>query len=81
VKVPFYDGEAHNVPARMVDYQRAAFAASTDFKVGEAIRYLEQKNIQVEVEIRECPDRRSAKDRQDQMIAKHRSEGTPLLNC
>jgi len=38
----FYVGQTHRFLGRMEDYRRAAFAASTDFKVGETIRYLRE---------------------------------------
>jgi len=39
-EAPFYVGQTHRLSERVGDYCTADFAASTDFRVGEAIRYL-----------------------------------------
>ena len=77
---PFYVGETGSFIGRMSDYLRATFAAATDFKVGEAIRYLAQNNIRVKVGYQECPDRKSARAKESEFIARLRKEGVPLLN-
>ena len=42
--VPFYVGQTERLKGRMCDYQSAQFAACTDFRVGEAIRYLKHEH-------------------------------------
>lgn len=45
--VPFYVGESARGIGRFGDYVSAQFTASTDFKVGEAIRYLRSLRLVV----------------------------------
>ena len=42
-QLPFYAGQTKRLAARMGDYESAQFAASTDFRVGEAIRFFAQE--------------------------------------
>jgi hypothetical protein len=77
---PFYVGETESFTGRMADYLRGTFAAATDFKVGEAIRYLEQHVLRIRVGYQEHPDRPTARAREDEFIVCLRSEGIPLLN-
>ena len=42
-QLPFYVGQTKRFAARMGDYVSAQFAASTDFRVGEAIRFFSQE--------------------------------------
>jgi hypothetical protein len=46
-RIPFYVGQTKRFLSRMDDYYWAQFPASTDFKVGEAIRYLKAKGYPV----------------------------------
>jgi hypothetical protein len=64
----------------MSDYLRASFGAATDFKVGEAVRYLAQNGIRVRVGCQEHPDRRCARAKESELIERLNSEGIPLLN-
>ena len=41
IEIPFYIGESSRGIGRFYDYLMAQFAASTDFKVGEAIRHFQ----------------------------------------
>ncbi|MGD0970952.1 MAG: hypothetical protein ABSA04_06050 [Desulfobaccales bacterium] len=43
VHIPFYVGETGRFLVRVSDYMSANFKAQTDFKVGEAIRYIQEK--------------------------------------
>lgn len=45
--VPFYVGQTRRLNGRLDDYYWAMFSASTDFRVGEAIRYLASKGYRV----------------------------------
>jgi hypothetical protein len=77
---PFYNGETERFPSRMDDYRQGAFKAPTDFKVGEAIRRLEEKGMKVKVECQEHPDRKSALQAQARMTKELRDKGVPMLN-
>lgn len=55
--VPFYVGQTDRLRERMSDYQNAQFAASTDFRVGEAIRYLrDQRSLRIVVRYKKSKD-------------------------
>ena len=45
--VPFYVGESSRHVGRFGDYMSANFTASTDFKVGEAVKYLQKSRFRV----------------------------------
>jgi hypothetical protein len=77
---PFYVGETASFIGRMTDYLRGTFAAATDFKVGEAVRYFIQNDIRVRVGYQEHPDRPSARAKEGELIARLRDDGIPLLN-
>jgi len=81
IERPFYIGETDSFSSRMGDYLRANFKAPTDFKVGEAIRYLmAHENIRIRVGFQECDDRQSARIQQNQIIETLRKEGVRLMN-
>ena len=44
---PFYVGQTGRFSGRMTDYGIAAFAAATDFKVGEAIKHLRKNGMKI----------------------------------
>ncbi len=46
-EVPFYVGQTTRIWGRMDDYYWAMFTASTDFRVGEAVRHLSAKGCRV----------------------------------
>ena len=77
-EVPFYVGETERFTGRMDDYLWADFKASTDFKVGEAVKYLQSaKGLKVIVRYKESADRQKE---EKQLIARLRAEGFRLLN-
>ena len=47
--VPFYVGQSSRHIGRLGDYISAKFSASTDFKIGEAVKYLREKKHDVRV--------------------------------
>ncbi|SIT40095.1 conserved hypothetical protein [Paraburkholderia piptadeniae] len=57
--VPFYVGESSKHVGRIGDYVTANFSASTDFKVGEAVRYLQSKGLPVLMKYKESGDRKA----------------------
>jgi hypothetical protein len=78
--IPFYVGETDIFGARMADYIRAQFGAPTDFKVGEAIRYLAGQGIRIQVGYEEHPNRQAAKRREAKLVDQLERSGVPLLN-
>ena len=58
---PFYVGESGRGLARLADYVSMQFSAATDFKVGQTIKYLEEDDWNVSVEIIECKDKEQRK--------------------
>lgn len=51
IRIPIYVGESNNVRRRLGEYIVAAFSATTDFIVGEAILYLQDAGVEIEAEI------------------------------
>ena len=49
--VPFYVGQTTRIWGRLDDYYWAMLSAPTDFRVGEAVRYLSAKGYRVVVKI------------------------------
>lgn len=76
-ETPFYVGQTVRFEERMGDYQAAQFAASTDFKVGQAINYLIDHGCRVTAKHKTSPDRR-AEERD--LIRSLAAEGINLLN-
>ena len=76
-EIPFYVGETQSIWGRLNDYYWAEFKASTDFRVGEAIRYLSTKNIRVVARYRPSADPRGEERAR---IIELRTEGRRLLN-
>ena len=74
---PFYVGEADCFQTRMTDYQRKAFACSTDFNIGEAAAYFGSKNFPVEVKYWASEDRYTE---ETDTIDDLRKQGYELLN-
>lgn len=56
---PFYIGESSRNVGRIGDYLSARFTAATDFKVGEAIRYLQFEGYEVEIKFKDSSDRKA----------------------
>ena len=57
-EIPFYVGESTRHLGRLGDYLSAKFSASTDFKVGVAIRQFRSLGFQVGIKYRESSKRR-----------------------
>ena len=75
---PFYVGQTARFSDRMADYEDAHFAACTDFKVGQAIRYLRNElRCHIVVKHKESLDR--CKEER-QIIERLQQEGFTLLN-
>src|SRR3990172_2147914 len=51
-RVPFYVGESSRHVGRFGDYVSAKFSAPTDFKVGEAVKYLRKRGLRVVIKFR-----------------------------
>jgi len=68
---PFYVGQSSkHFWCRMCDYLSAQEKASTDFKVGEAIKYLQEKGQSVKVWYRESTDpRKDEKEIRDRLAS------------
>ena len=76
-EIPFYVGQTQSIWGRLNDYYWADFQASTDFRVGEAVKYLTSRNLPVVVRYRASADRQ--KEERDVILGLH-AEGTRLLN-
>ncbi len=74
--LPFYVGESSRHVGRFGDYMSANFSASTDFKVGEAVKYLRQRGLRVVVKFKESLDRKGEEKR----ILQHLRGTFRLLN-
>ncbi len=57
--VPFYVGETSRHVGRFGDYISGKYSAQTDFKVGEAVKYLREKGAKIEIRFRAASDRRA----------------------
>jgi len=75
--IPFYVGQTTRIWGRMDDYYWASFNAATDFKVGEAIRYLHTKRRGVTVRYRPSADSHAE---EAELIAELRAAQVKLLN-
>jgi hypothetical protein len=76
-EVPFYVGQTKRLSDRLGDYLEAPFAAATDFRVGEAARYLQSKGLSLRVRYRRSDD--SRKD-EYHLIRQLQLRGVRLLN-
>jgi hypothetical protein len=76
-EIPFYVGETQSLWGRLNDYYWADFQASTDFKVGEAVKHLYARNRRVIAKYKPSTDRRQE---QNAIIAALHAEGRKLLN-
>jgi hypothetical protein len=57
---PFYVGETTRLRGRMRDYFLATFSCCTDFRVGEAIKYMQaEKRCRIRVKYKPTEDRRA----------------------
>jgi len=75
--VPFYVGESSRHVGRFGDYVAAKFTASTDFKVGEAVRQLRNHGCSVSIRYKCIGDRR---EEEKSIIQKLEANGLKLLN-
>ena len=78
-EVPFYVGQTNRFSGRMRDYSMANYKACTDFRVGEALKYLATaKNFRIRVRYKaSAAPRRDEKD----IIRTLLISGVRLLNC
>ena len=76
-EAPFYVGETGRFLGRISDYISANFKASTDFKVGEAIKYLQGKGYKIIIKYKPSEDR---KRDQNEIIKDFQNSGCRLLN-
>jgi hypothetical protein len=76
-QVPFYVGQTSRIWGRLDDYYWGTFWASTDFRIGEAIRYLNTKAHRVVVKYKGSEDPRGEEAR---IIEDLRRAGYTLLN-
>jgi len=76
--IPFYVGESSRHIGRLGDYVSAKFSAVTDYKVGEAVKYLQEKNIRVVIRFRKS----DARKKEEKYIHQLLSDALPsnLLN-
>lgn len=60
---PFYVGQTSRLLGRIDDYAKANFSASTDFKVGEAIKYFQMKGFKIQLKFRKFENPRVEEER------------------
>jgi hypothetical protein len=77
VTLPFYVGQTSNIVRRVGDYSYPSFSAPTDFKVGEAIKYLTSKQCEIEIRIKEST---TALEDERALIRNLQLSGFHLLN-
>jgi hypothetical protein len=78
LETPFYVGQTMRFSGRMDDYFWAQFTASTDFKVGEAIKHL-RDNWGCQIIVRHKPSSNRL-DEEKAIISELDNAGVPLLN-
>ena len=79
---PFYVGQTQAILGRMNDYHWADFQASTDFRVGEAVRYFREKGLRVIARYRLSAPSKSEREKEERgLIDALKAEGSVLLNC
>jgi hypothetical protein len=77
-EIPFYVGQTMRFTGRMDDYFWAQFTASTDFKVGEAVRYFrDELGHRIIVRHKQSSSRR---EEEKSIIDRLQNEGFRLLN-
>ena len=80
--VPFYVGQTQAILGRMNDYHWADFQASTDFRVGEAVKYLREKGLHVIARYRLSAASKPEREKEERcLIDALKAEGVVLLNC
>ncbi len=78
-EIPIYVGETDIIQRRIGDYVSAKFSAATDFKVGEAIKYLIEKGFRVTIKY-ESLERERRKEEEKRIKEYFREAGYRLLN-
>jgi len=76
-EIPLYVGKTARLYGRIGDYGTAGFKASTDFKVGEAIKYFREKGYKIIIKYKFSDDRKKDKNT---IIKSFQSQGFRLLN-
>ena len=74
--IPLYVGETSRGVGRFGDYLSAKFSAPTDFKVGEAVRFLPGCGFAVKIRYKESPDRKV----EERAVIEELQKETRLLN-
>jgi len=78
-EIPIYVGETDKLRRRIGDYIVASFQASTDFKVGEAIRYFQEKGCKITIRYKGV-QKEHRRGKEDRIIDDLRKAGYRLLN-
>jgi hypothetical protein len=76
-EIPFYVGQTQAILGRLNDYYWAQFQASTDFRIGEAVKHLNLRGIRVIAKYKASEDRRAE---EKMIIAELHAEKRKLLN-
>lgn len=80
-ETPFYVGQTQAIFGRMNDYHWADFQASTDFRVGEAVKHLCAKGFRVTAKYRVSGASRTEREKEERELIKSLdAEGIVLLN-
>ncbi len=80
-KVPFYVGQATNLHNRLRDYMSPQIAVTTDFKVGEAIKYFQEQGFGIEVAVkRGLTDTKQRRTEESRTIGILKNHSYKLLN-
>ena len=76
-EIPIYVGETNSIRRRIGEYISTNFTMHTNFKVGNAIRYFQEKRYEVKVKYEVTEYR---KEREDKIKAELQQAGYELLN-
>lgn len=80
-EVPFYVGQTRNLRRRMGEYIISSWVATTDFIVGEAIKYLQENSYGVMIRFWSASEKEEERKLEEQRkIDKFQREGHQLLN-
>jgi hypothetical protein len=80
-EIPFYVGETGRFVKRMKDYKDAYFTASTDFRIGEAAKFLGKRYHVVVRYGPSSPEKWERKKQERVVIRELVKSGKLLLNC
>ena len=78
-EIPIYVGETDSIQRRMGEYFSASFTMATDFKVGEAIRYFQEKGCKITIRYKGV-EKQNRQGEEDGIKDKLRKLGYRLLN-